>query len=533
MKRKALVVTLLVVSVILPFRASADVTVKEGFLPSWDKTKIAYTLFLPDAASETNPVPIVLRTHGWGGTRDRSVGGLVKKLLDSGYAVLTWDSRGFGDSGGQVEIDHPGVEGKDVSALIDFAAAQPEILSRTQQTSKASGMPDAERSRLPELVRGRFSSTPDPVVGMTGGSYAGGIQLMAASIDSRIDAIAPEIAWHDLPRSIFPNGVPKFGWDTLLYGAGQTALVNGLDNGETGNYNPEIHRSYVQVSATNDPSAFNDFYDERSPRRYIDAITAPTLVIQGTIDTLFTITEGVNNFNQIGDNVRSDGTTVPVKLLLYNSGHTLGSSVSSGNAREKADASILSWFDKYMKRVEVDTGPLVEYQDNTPAWHASEVWPVSEPTVVKGSAANLVVTPAPSGGGDIAKGNPNFNEASARIPILTADSDGTMLIGVPHLSGTVSGIGEGAFLFFKLVDADTNQVLDDQVTALSVKLLSGPVQFDIQLEGLSWLLPGGHELVLEVSTGSMMYSNYRGAAFIDDLDVELSVPVGSPPPSES
>lgn len=527
MKRSALIVCLIIASAVTPMSAGAAATVEDGFLTSFDGTKIAYTLFLPEGASASNPVPVVLRTHGWGSTRDRSVGGLVKKLLDSGYAVLTWDSRGFGDSGGQVEIDHPDFEGEDVIALIDFAAAQPEILSRVPQDRKGKGVSDAALGRVPGHVRDRFSSTPDPVVGMTGGSYAGGIQLMSAAIDSRIDAIAPEIAWNDLPRSIFPNGVPKFGWDTLLYGAGQTALFNGLDNGETGNYNPMIHQSYAQVAATNDPAPFNDFYDERSPNLYIDSITAPTLIIQGTIDTLFTITEGVNNFNQIRDNLRADGTSVPAKMLLYNSGHTLGSSVSAGDARAKADAAILSWFDKYLKMGEIETGPLVEYQDNTTAWHASDVWPVSEPTIVKGSVSNLVATPAPSGGGDIAKGNPNFKEASARIPLPTAGSDGTMLIGVPRLSGTASGVGEGAFLFFKLVDADTNEVLDDQVTALSIKLLNGPAKFDIQLEGISWLLPAGHDLVLEISTGSMMYSNYRGAALINDLDVELSVPMAN------
>lgn len=526
MTRKALIFTVLVCSLILPIRATADVTIKDGFLTSWDATKLAYTLFLPEGASASNPVPIVLRTHGWGGTRDKSASGLVKTLLDSGYAVLTWDSRGFGDSGGQVEIDHPDWEGKDVSALIDFAETQPEILVRSPESGRAKGMSDTARGRIPEEVRLKLSGTPsDPVVGMTGGSYAGGIQLMAASFDPRIDAIAPEIAWNDLPRSIFPNGVPKFGWDTLLYGAGQTALLNGLDNGETGNYNPEIHRSFAQVSATNDPAPFNEFFDARSPDNYIDSVMAPTLIIQGTIDTLFTITEGVNNFNQIRDNIRADGTAVPVKMLLYNSGHSLGSSVSSGDARTRADATILSWFDKHLKMKDADTGPLVEYQDNTTSWHTSAVWPVGDAVTVTGAAANLIVTPAPVGGGDIANGNPNFKEASARIPVLTADSDGTMLVGVPQLRGTVTGVGEGAFLFFKLVDANTNQVLDDQVTALSVKLLNGPATFDIQLEGISWLLPAGHALVLEISTGSMMYSNYRGAALIRDLDAELTVPV--------
>ena len=522
MKKNVLIALLVIVASLFPLHAGADVTIKEGFMTSFDGTEIAYSLFLPEGADAANPVPVVLRTHGWGGTRERSAGGLVGKLLNAGYAVLTWDSRGFGNSGGQVEIDHPDWEAKDVSALIDFASEQPEI---EKQVGGDSPMPEGVLSRLPDRVKGRFEAAEtDPVVGMTGGSYAGGIQLMSAAIDPRIDAIAPEIAWNDLPRSIFPNRVPKFGWDTLLYGAGQTALTNGLPRGETGNYNPEIHRSYVQVSATNDPGPFHEFYDARSPKHYIDSITAPTFVIQGTIDTLFSVTEGVNNFLQVRDNTTDDGTAVPVKLMLYNSGHTIGSSVPAGSARATADAAIISWFDRYLKELQTDTGPLVAYQDNLGTWFSADSWPVGNELTITGTASNLVVTPAPSGGGDIVKGNPNFKEASARIPVLTADSDGTQIVGVPRLSGEATGLGEGAFLFFKLVDADTNQVLSDQVTALSVKLLNGPAAFDIQLEGVSWSLPAGHDLVLEISTGSMMYSNYRAASLVN-LDLELSVPV--------
>ena len=36
---------------------------------------------------------------------------------------------------------------------------------------------------------------------MVGASYGGGIQLVTAAIDNRIDAIVPTIAWHALaPR---------------------------------------------------------------------------------------------------------------------------------------------------------------------------------------------------------------------------------------------------------------------------------------------------------------------------------------------
>ena len=80
------------------------------------------------------------------------------------FNVLTWDSRGFGNGGGTVTVDSPDAEGRDVSALIDWLAQRPEA-----QLDKAR----------------------DPRVGMTGVSYAGGIELVTAARDKRIDAIAP------------------------------------------------------------------------------------------------------------------------------------------------------------------------------------------------------------------------------------------------------------------------------------------------------------------------------------------------------
>ena len=47
-------------------------------------------------------------------------------LLGAGYNVLTWDPRGLGDSGGDVELDSPANEARDVSALIDRIAQQPQ-----------------------------------------------------------------------------------------------------------------------------------------------------------------------------------------------------------------------------------------------------------------------------------------------------------------------------------------------------------------------------------------------------------------------
>ena len=74
----------------------------------------------------------------------------------------------------------------------------------------------------------------DPRVGMVGGSYGGGIQLVTAAIDCRIDAIVPTIAWHSLATSLNKAATVKIGWSNLLY---TTAASRNLDPHITSAYN--------------------------------------------------------------------------------------------------------------------------------------------------------------------------------------------------------------------------------------------------------------------------------------------------------
>ena len=48
---------------------------------------------------------------------------------------------------------------------------------------------------------------------------------------------------------------------------------------------------------------------ERGPGELVDDVEVPTLIMQGTVDTLFTLDEGVDNYRIL----RDDG--VPVSML--------------------------------------------------------------------------------------------------------------------------------------------------------------------------------------------------------------------------
>src|SRR5215207_5217461 len=170
---------------------------RDATITSFDGTQIVLS-FHPSANG--GKAPTILEGHGWGGSRetdpdaasDEGTGNVgVGPLRRAGFNVLTWNARGFGNSGGTVTVDAPDKEARDVSALIDWLATQPET---------------------------QLDAAGDPRVGMTGVSYAGGIELTTAAADKRIDAIAPIIAWHSLLTSLYKEDTVKGGWSTALYG---------------------------------------------------------------------------------------------------------------------------------------------------------------------------------------------------------------------------------------------------------------------------------------------------------------------------
>jgi ABC-2 type transport system ATP-binding protein len=159
------------------------------------------SFFTPAGAGR---VPAVLLAHGFGETKD-AVRPEAENLARAGFAVLTWSARGFGASTGQIGLNSPDYEVKDVEQLISWLARQPRVL---------------------------LDRPGDPRVGITGASYGGGISLLAAAYDHRIDAVVAQSTWNNLATALFPNGagggpangVFKRQWAGLLFTQGSVGF---------------------------------------------------------------------------------------------------------------------------------------------------------------------------------------------------------------------------------------------------------------------------------------------------------------------
>ncbi|MGW6598535.1 alpha/beta fold hydrolase [Streptomyces sp. NPDC055036] len=254
--------------------------------------------------------PAVLVGHGFGGSKD-DVRAQAEKLARDGYAVLTWSARGFGKSTGEIGLNDPDHEVKDVSRMIDWLAARPEV---------------------------RLDAKGDPRVGVTGASYGGGISLLAAGYDKRVDAIAPLITYWNLADALFPNGVFKKLWAGIFFSTG----------GGCQTFQKELCDMYQRVAVSGTPDdAARKLLEERSPSAVGDRIDVPALIVQGQTDSLFPLGQA----DAMAKAISANGAPVDVDWMA--GGH-------DGGDRENArlEGRISSWFDRYLKDNKgADTGP--------------------------------------------------------------------------------------------------------------------------------------------------------------------------------
>jgi pimeloyl-ACP methyl ester carboxylesterase len=89
--------------------------------------RLAGTLMTPDVAS-SGPFPVIVQGPGWMGLRSaRLYRPYHEALLAAGFAVLTLDYRGFGDSEGDATLLDPAGQVADIVAAIDYAATRDEL----------------------------------------------------------------------------------------------------------------------------------------------------------------------------------------------------------------------------------------------------------------------------------------------------------------------------------------------------------------------------------------------------------------------
>ncbi len=463
---------------------------------SKEPVEICYTLFKPAGASPKAPVPLLMHSHGWGGSRATDPAS-VSEFLDAGYGVLSYDQRGFGESGGQAHVENPRFEGYDVRGLVDLVST----LGWVQQDGPG-----------------------DPRMGAVGGSYGGGYQFLTAFEELRttgkpiLDALAPEITWNDLSRSLAPDDVVRTEWALALSAAAVPS--DSLPH--------HIYKALLEGAATGTwpdgslPGTENldRFFKRNGPKWHVDhgrKLDIPVLFGQGTTDGLFNLQQGLTNWRTtITDRARTQSMFVG-----YNGGHVLpqlfprGVNVTSdpcskelagGDFRELS----IRFFDEQLKGI--DTG-LTGYGK----LHIAT--PDSTCTTVRSAAADQKLEL-----GTVA------SPTAAGPPIAYEIAEGGISIaGSSYLTAKLTALPTARAFFGLAVGtspADAHLV-QNNVMPLNVTEVATGADVRIELPAVAVDVPEGQSLYLLVSAVSDtfvgMNSRVPGAVLLDQTKVHLPV----------
>src|SRR6478609_218981 len=300
--------------------------------------------------------PVVLLAHGFGGTKD-SVTSQTNDLHDRGYVVIAWSARGHGASGGRIHLNDPAYEIADARTLLDLAAKRSDV---------------------------ELDGPGDPRAGVMGASYGGALALMLAGSDRRVDGVVSAITWNDLADAFFPQaavtkpattaagrspidvaGPFKQVWATNFF---LSALRGGQGAGtgaaDCGRFDPTICRLFVQASETGTASPqLTTLLRAHSPKPTMNALTAPTFLVQGVGDSLFGLDQADANASALA----ASGT--PYAVRWSDGGHD----APSTHEAEEVEASY-TWLDHYVrdKGARGSALPTAAFTYGTPAGRAGQ-----------------------------------------------------------------------------------------------------------------------------------------------------------------
>ncbi|WP_405986096.1 alpha/beta fold hydrolase [Streptomyces sp. NBC_00872] len=473
--------------------------------------RIDTSYFTADGGTDGGRRPAVLIGHGFGGSKD-DVRAQAQKLARDGYAVLTWSARGFGKSTGEIGLNDPDHEVKDVSRLIDWLAKRPEV---------------------------RLDRAGDPRVGVTGASYGGAVSLLAAGYDQRVDAIAPLITYWNLADALFPDGVFKKLWAGIFFSTG----------GGCTTFEERLCAMYQRVAVSGTPdTAARELLEERSPSAVGDRIDVPALIVQGQTDSLFPLGQA----DAMAKAISANGAPVDVDWMA--GGHDGGDQES-----DRLQGRISSWFDRYLKDEKgTDTGPAFRVS------RTGGIDSTDGETLLRGASSDRYPglesgsTTVPLGGGTQVFANPAGASppAVSAVPGLTGGVSQLSSLGVglardfpgqfaafdsrpldhslritgsPTVRATVASTSGDAVLFAKVYDVGPDgrsQVLPSQLVApVRVEDARQGRTVELTLPAIDHQVVPGHRLRVVLAATDLAYASPAApATYRVSLDGPLTVP---------
>ena len=392
-----------------------------------------------------------------------------------GYNVVSWDSRGAGESGGRFHFSSPFYEARDVSELISWIS-----------------------NYTPATLNGPL----DPAIGMVGSGYGGSLALVTASTDPRIDAIVPTNAWHSFGSAMLPNQIYKSRVGRRILRAladdGVRLDRNVREGLETGNRTGVLPVTTRALISSTGPSVL------------LQQLQAPTLIVNEGDDPFVGLSESANNAVKIMSN--PFGT--PVKVAWTN---------TFNHGDEALIVTVLSnavaWMDTYVAGSSLSANLIPNFQwwDQQHTVHQSSLYPwdelfnVSESISATGTGGNLTII----------KGL-DAPVTVVRTPIRIAV--GREIAGVPTVTFTYRGTGDARAVFARLVDKHTHKVIGRKAIAVPVILDGQSHTVSVALDYVLYVSDSSDatHLALQVRSADRSFApKFSGTLEVSDIQIHI------------
>jgi ABC-2 type transport system ATP-binding protein len=293
-RKGILVAALAALAVAAPASASTRQDVR---IASTDGTELAGTLFLPSTKAPAAGWPAVVLLHGFGGDRASmarlaQLGGLVGER----YAVLGFDARGHGQSGGLIGFDGP-AEVADTRAVFRWLAARPDVR--------------------------------DNRIGAFGISYGGGAVLNSLAAGVPWAAVEVAETWSDLGSALLPQGLARSG---VL-----ASLLAGLPAAKL---DPSVGQVRDWAVAGTNLAAVRSWAAQRSSLARLRGKRTPVFLMQGRRDFAF----GLDQAKRVYATLKG-----PKRLWIGNHGHAPSSFPAADTPGMLLQG--VSWFDRWLRGV--------------------------------------------------------------------------------------------------------------------------------------------------------------------------------------
>ena len=262
-------------------------------IPSTDGTALAATLTLPDAAPPAGGWPALIFMHGLGQNRATGLAAAQAMGLGERYAVLAFDARGHGESGGLIGIDGPR-EVADVRAVFAWLRGRPDV--------------------------------SDTRIGGWGVSYGGGAAWNSLVAGVPWAALEISISWTNLLESLAPQGLAKTGVIT--------GFLSALDPRRV---DPEV-LAVRDAAFRGDLTAVRPFAAARSSISALRGVRTPVFLMQGRRDFAFGLEQATRAYAALRG---------PKQLWIGLHGHAPSSGVSPDTPAMLAEGA--RWFDRFLR----------------------------------------------------------------------------------------------------------------------------------------------------------------------------------------